>query len=83
MEEARGGKERENQVQTAAALSDDDNKDVKKQILLFLVQYKQQQFKTWTIYQAQGAASIDTSSSSNGQAAVEIQGKWRRAIVAV
>ena len=56
----------------AAALSDDDNGDIKTQILLFLIQYKQQQFETWTIYQAQGAASIGTRDSANGEAELEI-----------
>ena len=50
----------------AAALSDDDNGDIKTQILLFLIQYKQQHFETWTIYHTQEAASIGTRDSANG-----------------
>ena len=50
----------------AAALSDDDNGDIKTQILLFLIQCKVQQFEIWTIHQTQGAALIGTMDSVNG-----------------
>ena len=66
MEDARGEGGRKDETQTVAALSDDDNGDIKTQILLFLIQYKQQQFETWTIYHTQEAASIGTRDSANG-----------------
>ena len=75
MEGTRGEGGRKDETQTAVALNDDDNGDIKAQILLFPIQHKQQQFETWNICHAQGAASIGARDSANGWVELETQGK--------